>query len=656
MQLMSQAETDVSHFDPPETVPAAAKAPLRLLPPLTFEESFAARAGAMMIACLFTAFYLFFILHYWAPAHTGVDQNGYLVGGKMIAHTGSMGFKPDDPLGFVGGMWVRNESTGINYPKYPIGLPFLYACVLWIFGHAGLIYAHLVSPISAALAVLGTYFLARQFVGTFASLLAMLVLAFSEITLVLADNPNSHASCLAFGVWGTFVLLRFWETGSIWRGLLGGLLIGYAATIRYTDGLLGLLIALVVLSMIHWRSWRSYLRAAMPVFGWLIPMICLVSFNRIAMHTWTGYDTTNESVPGSAFTFGHIGQNWEKLVRQVHDAGLFFTLPLGILGLMLAVRMGKRRAAFLWLWLIPGTLTYMAYYWAPERGIAYLRFFLTLVPPLVVGVGITIELLLSSAGNVPRLQRLLNPLAGGLIVAIACAMSLYRSLYGLEDGVETGQGMESQYRVNVNHAALDHVITATVPAGSAVFSDTNVLNDLQFIGDYDCFDVEYFTMSYLQRLEVKDETVDPNDPDPLQPARRKYLLSQLQGKSADALNDLQTQTILKNLKDGRRVFVVLSRPQSDAFMRRYERRDSTIACTVAATYNDLPRLREPDPINPTDPRQRTMTNALGRPRGGGGGRFAGGVMRPGFARPMRDMQPQAWQIIELKQKPSVMIR
>src|SRR5690606_32287856 len=105
------------------------------------------------VAFVFGGLFLHATLHYWAPAHQGVDQNGYLVGGKQFARTGSMGLTPEDPYGFVGRMWI-GTPTQTYYPKYPLGLPFLYAVMLWIGGAAhGVAMAHLVSPITMALAV-----------------------------------------------------------------------------------------------------------------------------------------------------------------------------------------------------------------------------------------------------------------------------------------------------------------------------------------------------------------------------------------------------------------------------------------------------------------------------------------------------------------------
>ena len=195
--------------------PPAERPTYRPLPPIERVEPRFARVAVALLAVAIAVAYLCFILQYWAPSHPGTDQNGYLFGGKQLAWTGSTGYKPAEPLGFVGSMWVMIDKAKPsdaelaahpdqkwtpdpwNYPKYPVGLPLLYAIVLWTCGAAGPKAAFLVSPIATAFAVLGMYFLTRRFAGPFASLCAMLLLAFSPLTLVLADNPNSHASCLA---------------------------------------------------------------------------------------------------------------------------------------------------------------------------------------------------------------------------------------------------------------------------------------------------------------------------------------------------------------------------------------------------------------------------------------------------------------------------
>src|SRR4051812_48615190 len=95
------------------------------------------------------AFGFFLTLHqYWVPGHSGVDQNGYLVGGKMFARTLSMGMTPADVYGFVGRMWISTPE-GTFFPKYPLGYPLLVAMALWVGGSSGTWLAFWINPVDA---------------------------------------------------------------------------------------------------------------------------------------------------------------------------------------------------------------------------------------------------------------------------------------------------------------------------------------------------------------------------------------------------------------------------------------------------------------------------------------------------------------------------
>jgi 4-amino-4-deoxy-L-arabinose transferase-like glycosyltransferase len=203
------------------------------------------------------------VFSFWAPADGGIDQNAYLVGGKQIALTGSTGVHLSNPFQYVGHMFVVPTQGDGFYPKYPFGLPLLYAAVIRCAGWTrGVTLAFAVSPVCAVLAVMGTFFLARAVAGSFAGALAALALAGSEVMWKLCNVANSHASCVAFVVWGMYFLISWWQRGSLWRGLLSGLLLGFACLIRYTEGLLIVPILLAVAFRIRWRNWQSYLRSA----------------------------------------------------------------------------------------------------------------------------------------------------------------------------------------------------------------------------------------------------------------------------------------------------------------------------------------------------------------------------------------------------------
>ncbi|MBV8782059.1 MAG: glycosyltransferase family 39 protein, partial [Phycisphaerae bacterium] len=290
----------------------------RLLPTLIVEST-ATRWIWFGVAVIVCAMYGYVLARLWVPADGGVDQNAYLVGGRMIAQHFSTRLDMPNPYAFIGGMFDKSAKGDFFYPKYPFGLPLLYAMCIWIFGASkGVVAAFAVSPICAVLAVLGTYCLARLAAGSFAAVCAAILLATSQVTLLLANNPNSHASCLAFIVWGMYALVKWWQTGKMWVGILGGFLLGYAALIRYSEGLLVLPIAVACASRVRWSDWRSWLRCAAPGLAWALPILLLLIYNKCTLGDWTGYDANNESEFGSAFTWVKFQATWEEMLRTLH--------------------------------------------------------------------------------------------------------------------------------------------------------------------------------------------------------------------------------------------------------------------------------------------------------------------------------------------------
>src|SRR5437773_416725 len=189
--------------------PTRAVEPLRTLPILGDIEPRGYRFLWIVMLAIILALYALMLASFWAPADAGIDQNAYLLGGKQLAKTFSTRYVTSSPFQYVGGMFVIN-SKGDFYPKYPLGLPLLFATMSWIFGAArGATMAFVISPAGAVLAVAGMFFLARALAGSFAAILCAILLATSQVMLELANNPNSHASCVAFVVWGMFLLIRW---------------------------------------------------------------------------------------------------------------------------------------------------------------------------------------------------------------------------------------------------------------------------------------------------------------------------------------------------------------------------------------------------------------------------------------------------------------
>src|SRR5205823_14455696 len=104
---------------------------------------------------------------------------------------------------------------------------------------------HLVSPVCMSLPLVAFYLLLHQILPLSPSLLGVMVVATSPVTLALPDNPIRHAATLCCVVWGMYFLFRWWRTDNLWFARAAGLLVGYAATIRYTEAMLVLPLALV---------------------------------------------------------------------------------------------------------------------------------------------------------------------------------------------------------------------------------------------------------------------------------------------------------------------------------------------------------------------------------------------------------------------------
>jgi hypothetical protein len=725
---------------------------LRLLPAsLVDPEPFWKRRLFEIVALGITLCFFYFITSYWAPAHPGVDQNGYLVGGKQLALTGSSGMKLAHPLEYVGSMWVITGDLSSDnvwyYPKYPIGLPLLYAIPLWINWEHGKDFAFYVSPAGAAMAVLGMFFLVRTVAGSFVGVMGMVLLGMNTVMLALANNPNSHASCTAFVVWGMFMLLRWWQTGAIWRGLLAGFLLGFAVTIRYTEGLLILPLGVAVLSVLPYRQilkvswWRiavcvalgagatalrlyerdghsiiravfagllalgilipwwkkkaifrhplfylglvatallvaaiaigvpdawqpvrdtdgsiklaesydvqaavllgltfafltftiysppSWRRGVTPILGWLIPVLWLLGFNWFAMHTITGYDSTNES---SAFTEAGFQQKWEFMVSQLYQYGAFFLLPLTVLGLMLMWRWSARVALAAMLWLMPGVLLYTAYYWGNNNnGLGYLRFFLTLVPAMILPAVWFLRhgaYWRADSGEItPRRGSIGMPIACGVYVSLIALMAIRNALPLLERDVS----------INNNLAYTGQQIASTIPPGSVVLAESrggrggggySLLNYLQWKGDYQLFSADAFTGGGRGMRNIPQ---DPDQPRPLQRERVQYLREKVY-PSIDDLEQNRLELIRSALlaDPARRVFIVAPTNNNSSFLQAlFSRQPGGLGAAF-----DTKRInfwKEPLALSP-----EIGTSPLMMGRGAQ-------VNRP----------PMSWQIVEVKFRP-----
>lgn len=549
-----------------------------IVSPVMRQETSFQRAIWLCLAWLLAGAYLWTMLQFLIPAHGGVDQNGYLLGGRNLAQQHDMVFWPAHPVTgqpdifrFVGRMWIGADLGTPEeryYPKYPIGYPALIAAA-WKLApeDRSVFWAYAINPIATALGLVGTFYLARRLVSGFLALLAMTLLAVSPVTLGLATVPNSHATTLMCVAWGMAFLIAWyqedrWAFQQTIRALAAGLLLGYALTIRYTEGLLLLPMLLAMAYKIQQKRWRlAGAVGAIPLMvGWLLPVALLLAYNRLAFDAWTGYDPTGESV---GFRWSYFQENWSTALEDLADTGLLYVTPLAVAGLAMMFHHQGKLALLLTAWVLPTLLLYISYYWAPDGpGLGYPRFFLTIFPAMVIAavwlIGqVTDDHRIEQAKTWWRkiIRSLIVTLGIGVIVALAVAINLHAALPTLEREVNT--------RAMLSYT--QQIIQRRLPGGSLLFSpDSQILHHLQFVGETICYQSDVFDRKSVQQLPH----YDPDEPQAWQAQRRQALYDRLKNADQAELNKIQNGLIAASLKAGHRVFILAPQRQTANLRQR----------------------------------------------------------------------------------------
>jgi hypothetical protein len=409
----------------------------------------------MMVLVGLLGLYGWALASFYAGAHGGVDQNGYLMTARLIAGERNvdapaaaaatrpafgwvrerLSFVPESPYQFAGRMDVMTEPFGPAsttqpaayriYAKYPFGYPLMAAVGRWIGGLDGM---YVVNPLCTVLACYFAFFLFRQAVSPFMSLLGVVWLACNPLVLNYANDANSHASTLFWVTVGAWGLVSWLRVGGFVRAAVGGLALGYACTIRYSEFLLVLPVVFAAGARLRLRR-RSVWESVALVAAWALPVgvlagVCWVCFGL----PWkTGYTYCNESTGfGWKYLSGDMGEalpmkqgNWETFLGQLNRTGLFVMWPLALAGLMGMVGSVWRLGVTVALWVLPATGLYLLYYWAPtgETTIGYMRFFMSVMPGFIfAGVWVLEKGLLAVRGQKWASLWMMTAAGAGMVV------------------------------------------------------------------------------------------------------------------------------------------------------------------------------------------------------------------------------------------------
>jgi hypothetical protein len=503
------------------------------------------------VLCLMSLLHATFLLSFYAPAHGGTDQNGYQVTARLISEGKGASFRPTSSFTFVGNMMVLMDD-GRVYAKYPPGYPLL-AAIARLVGGSKAVY--LVNPICMAGACAFSFLLFRAFLSEFTSLCAVLWLSWNPLVLFYANDANSHAStllCTIIGCWG----------------LISAVLLGWAVPV-------GVLACFCWSAFgAPWKTGYSYC-AEDSGFGWK-------------------YLVTDPVL--------HRQGNWETLLVQMNWMGLFMLWPIGLFGLVILITARPRKGACIALWALPPTILYLCYYWAPtgENSLGYLRFFLTIIPALILGALWVLENAIDRAGTVTAIGL-------GLLTAIGVCVNVWNILPALETSLATRQAL----------AHVEGFIESRVPQGSSLFiADEGLSNCLDATGGYDLYNLQLFrNSSFAAFNRIMDDPTKTTEPDPRQRKRIALYWRLLDDadhaggavpKSNRELMRSQDHLINDMLNKGAGVFVLLKTGQNKDMLPD----DAQWTSTLVDTDVSYPNVQVAQPVGNRDSSARAHADEV----------------------------------------------
>jgi len=497
------------------------------------------------------------LMIYYVPAYSaGSDESAYFLTAKSIAQRGESGFRCDNPLLFVSECMVE-VRPGVFEQKYPIGFPLLLAAGYKLDGITG---AFLVNPLFGCLCIVGTVLLARELAGRWAVLVAIL-LAIHPLLLFHSVGAMSHVTDTACIVWGMWCLWRWGRSGGMRWAIPAGLLLGYAACIRYTEAMLGLVVVWIALCRARQpsdrsqqalpaagftRAWWSEVAAMLGAAVLAIAPLMIFQWKAFGSPFTTGYSFCGESAAFSAQWFAkHIG----PLIVGLNTSGFGHcgAFPLAAIGLIvwaiawMVGRPGARGSThpvgFLLLWVVPSLLLYSAYYWISPEPQLYLRLVLGIYPGILIGAALVLKALATRS-------RWLAGLMAVMLCALAAAGRVYPTT---EFALRRDRMMADMVR---EAAAL---MPESTRPDSLVIADYWLAYYFRFATNCDVIYPSYVDASWVAKRAANATLPGQWDFNKL---RAKRFFDRLGDRTQDELNVILRQEIAQRLGRGHEVLLL----------------------------------------------------------------------------------------------------
>ena len=319
-----------------------------------------------------------FMFGFFHPAISSMDSSGYFKQAQLIAEEGTTKLKKESPLQYKAAHWlVLNESEFISH--YPPGFPFILA----IFHKIGGAYLALLSIVlMCSLSLLGVYLITQKITNLAWALLAVLLLGINPVFNNYALNQDSHMATTFLLVWGSYFILQWYLTKKNIYAFVGAFFLAGIVGTRYAEVIfiIPFAVAVFVAFITKKIKWITLITFAA---GAALPILAMAIYHKVVFDSIiaTPYSITGES---SSFSLEYFKNNWWLYIKSLLVEGLGIVLITGIAGLF-AMFKQNRNIFYISLGLIlPITILYMAYYFAPRMSMAILRFLVPIFPVFVI--------------------------------------------------------------------------------------------------------------------------------------------------------------------------------------------------------------------------------------------------------------------------------